>query len=128
MGDLFPITRVCCRCGGHNIVRAKRRIANGTYQVYDHCNTCNGNANKSTIISHSRAGDLALLELKGDYKKGMPPCDVCGSGEGVEMHHWAPREMFEDAEQWPMGFLCLNCHTKWHKIINQKRYEQEFAY
>ena len=41
--------------------------------------------------------------------------------EQVEIHHYAPRAMFEDSESYPKGALCRNHHSHWHKIINSVR-------
>lgn len=44
------------------------------------------------------------------------PCARCGAF-GTEEHHWAPKELFEDAEQWPKDYLCKTCHEHWHKVV-----------
>ena len=33
------------------------------------------------------------------------PCHKCGSYAGTELHHWAPRHLFDDADDWPQSFL-----------------------
>lgn len=43
-------------------------------------------------------------------------CAKCGGDENVEYHHWAPRHLFDDADQWPGDYLCRVCHTRWHRI------------
>lgn len=45
------------------------------------------------------------------------PCERCGSTDGVEVHHWAPRHLFDDADQWPMSDLCRPCHALWHRLV-----------
>ena len=48
---------------------------------------------------------------------GIPVCRVCGIHE-VELHHWAPRALFgDDADLWPMDFLCRECHSRWHTAV-----------
>ena len=42
------------------------------------------------------------------------PCQHC-SGRGAEAHHIAPRHLFEDADTWPLFFLCPTCHDLWHR-------------
>ena len=46
-------------------------------------------------------------------------CAKCGS-RGGENHHWAPKEIFGDAEaeRWPQDWLCTPCHIEWHKMMN----------
>lgn len=45
------------------------------------------------------------------------PCERCGSTTGTELHHWAPRHLFDDADAWPMSYLCPACHREWHQIV-----------
>lgn len=56
------------------------------------------------------------LTASADYSLNNPPCKRCGA-IGTELHHWAPKELFEDAEQWPQDYLCPGCHDRWHKTI-----------
>jgi len=99
-----------------NIIQAKRRISNGTYQVIDYCLDCKRNANGTHIISHKQIEDIESLPLLQDYTTTAAPCDVCGSHDGTEYHHWAVRHIFgDDADQWPGAFLCRTHHMEWHK-------------
>ena len=98
------------------VIRGKRIISNGTYQVIDYCIRCMCNANKTHILSHKQVEDLGDLPILGDYAKDAPPCDICGSRDGTEYHHWAVRHIFkDDADQWPGAFLCRSHHSEWHK-------------
>lgn len=44
-------------------------------------------------------------------------CARCGGDDSVEYHHWAPRHLFDDADEWPGDYLCRPCHQKWHRIV-----------
>jgi len=59
-------------------------------------------------------------------------CDRCGEWKfGVERHHWAPRNFFADACEWPTSLLCTSCHRKWHKVMREQRRvsdEEQSAY
>lgn len=44
-------------------------------------------------------------------------CERCDSTDHVDCHHWAPRSMFEDADNWPTAYLCRACHRLWHKVV-----------
>lgn len=44
-------------------------------------------------------------------------CARCGSDDSVELHHWAPRHLFDDADNWPFDYLCRACHQKWHRVV-----------
>lgn len=41
-------------------------------------------------------------------------CARCGRKDAIEIHHWAPRHLFPDAENWPTSPLCPTCHRTWH--------------
>ena len=45
-----------------------------------------------------------------------PRCTRCGE-RGAELHHWAPRALFCDAEYWPKDYLCKECHKVWHDRV-----------
>jgi hypothetical protein len=60
----------------------------------------------------------AMLIQNNILKYANKPCARCGNPE-TERHHWAPRYLFKDSEDWPTGWLCLECHQYWHKIIKQ---------
>ena len=118
-----PIAQFCYKCNSDKIIRAKRRISNGVFQVLDYCRSCGCNANRTNLIPHAEAGDLSRLPMLDDYTIGMPPCERCGSSEGVEDHHWAPQHIFQDAHTWPRSYLCISCHNEWHETINSHYYE-----
>ena len=46
-------------------------------------------------------------------------CERCGEMGAVELHHWAPRALFEDCHRWPTAWLCQGCHARWHQIMNR---------
>lgn len=51
----------------------------------------------------------------------LPPCARCASTDGVELHHWAPRAIFgfTEADRWPQSYLCVPCHSTWHREIRK---------
>lgn len=55
------------------------------------------------------------------------PCERCGGTAGTELHHWAPRHLFEDADDWPMSYLCPPCHREWHKIVTPNMHRKATA-
>jgi len=38
----------------------------------------------------------------------------------VEQHHVAPRQFFEDSDEWPTIALCQCCHVRWHQVMNAR--------
>ncbi|HQS98086.1 MAG TPA: hypothetical protein PK823_16510 [Novosphingobium sp.] len=62
-------------------------------------------------------------------EKHGKPCEVCGSAENVEVHHWAPAHLFgPESDKWPVGYLCRPCHTKWHRIVTPGMGERKGLY
>ena len=59
------------------------------------------------------------LPVEVDHMSGT--CGRCGC-EGTEIHHTAPREIFEDADEWPTMELCVEHHREWHERMNAWRY------
>ena len=114
----LPSQEFCTWCGATDISRVKRVISNGDYQIFDRCNSCGRNANGTKLIPHN-GHKPEELETVEDYSKQAPPCERCGSNHGVEYHHWAPRHVFVDAENWPHAWLCRPCHIKWHQAMNK---------
>lgn len=47
----------------------------------------------------------------------VAPCDHCHRHVGTQVHHWAPRALFEDPDSWATANLCVGCHAFWHKVV-----------
>lgn len=107
---------VYCDCRAGRAV--KTRLCNGTYHVWLRCRACGENMLGKGIYLRHKAVELETLPLHIDHTEGTPLCERCGTDEGVELHHWAPREWFEDdCDLWPTGWLCPICHAEWHLTI-----------
>lgn len=79
---------------------------------------CHGCGHVSGAISKSALATVLIAEcdlpVLRDHRDGTP-CERCGDIDGVELHHWAPRAVFDDeADDWPTSFLCPRCHNVWH--------------
>lgn len=108
----------CKRCNSRKAVRRVKFIAvNGAVQVRDWCMDCNENTLHGVNIPHKFAGDLDAIPVMSDYSKEAHPCQVCGSFDRVEYHHYAPRHLFEDSDKWATGYLCYYHHHLWHDIV-----------
>ena len=47
---------------------------------------------------------IESLPIAFDNHEETPPCERCGSTDGTEWHHWAPRSVFGDeCNEWPTG-------------------------
>lgn len=63
--------------------------------------------------------------VKVIWEKYYPFCEVCGSIENLENHHWAPRHLFGDsADLYPISLLCKKCHLEWHSIVTPNMIEE----
>jgi hypothetical protein len=51
-------------------------------------------------------------------------CLHCGSEKALQVHHFSyeniGKEILEDERINELGFLCADCHFKWHKTKNFK--------
>lgn len=90
-------------------------VRNGAAQPKSFCLECGG------IWGVQRGGtilDVLLEDRTADTNKRRPqPCRRCGATTGSELHHWAPRAIFEDADWWPQDYLCVTCHRTWHQAM-----------
>lgn len=90
------------------------RKRNGLIVAARECRTC-GYVRTELGVSMTQA-DAAQLLLRRDRTAEADRCTRCGSMEGTERHHWAPRAIFGDAaEGWPTDDLCRACHIEWHR-------------
>ena len=77
-------------------------------------------------MSRSRSKNRAipgagrLLGVEAIYTEEEAVCARCGA-PATQLHHWAPAELFEDADLWPTSQLCGDCHRLWHRVINANR-------
>jgi len=76
------------------------------------CNTRSTNYVSKRDLSFFAADLIDVVH----YSKHLKSCEVCGDA-GAELHHYAPQYLFDDADKWPTGYLCIPCHIKWHKLV-----------
>lgn len=123
-------TPTCPKCNTPQHVLLRRQFAsNGHTQFLWWCRECNTRnigktqfLKKATLEEWRKLGKLKVnhindIPLLADYRNGK--CEVCGT-VGVELHHWLPQcfaELVKDFNKWPVGFLCSDCHNKWHEIV-----------
>lgn len=91
---------------------------NGAYQVRPWCEPCGRWATGSVPLDVLRSrGFLPQdLQIVADYRGIVGRCAHRGCDrEAVEDHHFAPRSVFPDADDWPMALLCREHHTEWHR-------------
>jgi hypothetical protein len=112
-----PHTRF--KCGIMDGVEVVRLItASGVTQYHLRCCTehrPHGPVFSKLLTARERKNSIIFRDNTGMYH--YKPCQRCGDPNS-EHHHWAPRKLFKDADEWPMGYLCQVCHRKWHQVMN----------
>lgn len=89
--------------------------ANGNPMVKGQCVTCGKLS--ANFAPKASVRDVNALPVFRDHRTGRP-CERCNATDGVELHHWAPRHLFDDeCDLWPTSWLCPRCHQRWHVIV-----------
>lgn len=71
-------------------------------------------------IDKSIVPELVLEEMQvvADYTEYSHECAVRGCDRrDTQYHHFAPRHLFDDADNWPCAYLCKYHHDLWHNRI-----------
>lgn len=107
----------CPKCCEHEPVRGYIIKVNGDALAQAMCFRC------------GRRGDIRKDDLQPVldicFRNNIEPdstrsCQHCGA-TGTETHHWAPRAIFNDPDQWPTADLCRRCHRQWHAAMREAR-------
>ena len=118
----------CSQCGVYGKFNlAKRLNVSGTFMYFHRCESCQPRGptiqpkemwlSKQWVREHL-VDPKTVPDVEGEQP--IPTCAVCGC-PGAEYHHWAPQAIFEDADKWPVSYLCRTCHRKWHDTMADKR-------
>jgi hypothetical protein len=96
-------------------------MRNGRRQLLLLCDSCRRNRGTKPYYAHADAGiPIEEVPVVRDNRTRLGPtsprvCVRCRRlGLRVERHHWAPSNIFPDAECWGTVDLCKTCHTEWH--------------
>lgn len=102
--------------GARTIVGVLQR--NGRVALRAECDRCGHRAHG---VKNSDVEDISKVPIFRDNLRDNPnpPCVHCGSADGTESHHWAPRAIFPDADAWPTDYLCPPCHSLWHTTMRR---------
>jgi hypothetical protein len=93
---------------------------NGAYQIRPWCRECDRWATGSVpVLTLNAKGFIASdVQVVADYRGTLGRCSHRGcEREAVEDHHFAPRAIFADADDWPRALLCVEHHQEWHRRI-----------
>ena len=96
------------KCNNHpspEIEISKIIRADGGFHIQASCPGCRANlkANGQWVSHKNIPGELLTsLPTLDDYSTNNPSCVVC-KARGTQLHHWAPKELFgeAEAERWP---------------------------
>ena len=109
-----------CQCEGE----LYRQInSSGAKVIVERCPICRRAPNIKQAFISKKGLDWDALPLFEDYSLHAEPCAVRGClNKGTEYHHFSPRHLFDDADDWPTAYLCKVHHTMWHKITRTGSY------
>jgi len=111
---------ICPECNIDGVVY-RMITKSGARFVTERCPRCKKPVDYKHIFLSIRDYNWDSLPLLDDRKSKCIPCDYLGcENEGTERHHYAPREFFNDADKWKVGYLCVYHHKLWHETINKK--------
>ena len=127
-GKFVTTRRFCKKCNSLSFVRLVRDItSNGISQIYWQCQVHHGGIHSPRKnIKHEKVKSLEIvienLPVINNNSEFFV-CKKCGA-IGAANHHWSPKHLFEDAEDWPQDYLCNECHDKWHNIVTPGMYKK----
>jgi hypothetical protein len=105
----------CEKCGWCSWAVIKQKNRGGAWQFRYMCQGCEYMVPKYLKKSDVVAAGLDPEEMPISGARNT--CEVCGN-DGAQNHHWAPYAFFgNEADNWPQSFLCIDCHSRWHKIV-----------
>lgn len=113
---------VCNRCKTECVIY-RQVNTNGARVVVERCPKCKRNPNTGQAFLPVKNYDWESLPLFEDLSVNAEPCGYHGCKNiGTEYHHFAPRHLFEDADNWQTGYLCKFHHARWHEITETGSY------
>ena len=117
MIEVPTIAKRCKRCAHGDITRVRQKKNDGGYHVIDLCNKCKENATPGYFIPQKGMDVLLLPEYIPPYLDQHKCAHTeCGSFD-TQYHHFAPKHLFDDYENWPGAWLCKMHHREWHNVV-----------
>ena len=107
----------CSKCGSNDFELGKKITQAGQLVYAFFCSKCH--EQNGHHIGHKRLTEKEKREaplLKHAVFKDES-CGRCGKNHSLQRHHWAPYHLFEDADEWPVSYLCVDCHYLWHRKV-----------
>jgi hypothetical protein len=107
----------CQKCGSENIIYGIQYSSSGAVTIKAQCDRCGNNPDPKHPFYNKTDFDITKLPVWNDNRAISEPCERCGSTHGTQLHHYAPKSVFNDADNWATGYLCDACHKEWHVTI-----------
>lgn len=108
----------CPRCDAqapHAIAGYRQR--NGNVQARGWCEVCDRWITSDLRMPpEAKTPDVLVVVRDNSDHPYLAYCERCDAYGTVELHHWAPVSLFDDAWDWPMSELCPACHRRWHQV------------
>lgn len=96
-----------------DLYMAQRIASNGVATIVEVCPSCDTITRAVPRRDHN--GPIDELPVHVDYRTRLHQCEHSGCEDfDTELHHWAPRSVFADADRWPTSYLCKQHHREWH--------------
>jgi hypothetical protein len=102
----------CCKDENWDRFLTKRIKRNGTMSYRVSCLAC------GTLGRHATKSEVDQFPHVTEWDRTAGICRRCRR-PGVDLHHWAPRSKFADADLWGTVPLCPVCHRKWHSVMGK---------
>lgn len=114
----FKPDEKCVTCCEHTLIRGYMLKSNGEASPQALCLNC---GHRGDISRHDMRPILDVVlhdNTREDRWNANQECSHCHQ-PGAELHHWAPRAIFNDADSWPKSWLCPDCHRLWHQTMRK---------
>ena len=123
----FPESHTRCASDGWAVGTAQEDTvvviqANGVRAIKRACRWCR-NVSSAVPLAFALEHFDPLGPVVVVARPGEDVCvhEECQSTE-VEWHHFAPRNTFDDADNWPVLPLCRDHHIEWHRRMDGYRW------
>jgi len=107
----------CSKCGSNDFDIGKKITEAGQLAYAFFCSFCaeqNGNHIGHRKLTEKEKQEAPLLKHTVFKNES---CGRCGKNHSLQRHHWAPYHLFDDADEWPVSYLCIDCHALWHRKV-----------
>jgi hypothetical protein len=119
ISDRHPHFETCPSCKTNQWALVSVIKQNGIKVVKSQCLNCAESSGQFPIDYI----DPELCPIWTDHRSIC--CMRCGALE-AEMHHYAPRHLFDDSDEWGTIPLCREHHRIWHKIVTPNMSQPKF--